>query len=299
MVSAPIAAPGMDPLVGAYRVVKTMGRPGMATPLRHEAALLGVVHHRGMAGMAGWARAYERFRPPVHWPWIAVKLVASELLAACLHHASTFPLVPPTPAAPEAPDVGAATLFSEEARIHSPSIVHRARRDLKPDNVVCMVARLAHPPRILDESAAGRRLNKRRNRCAGVAMPRSTYEISSSTCDRTSRRCAHVRSKFTRLANQARRRCRCPVKRANQARRPRWRLVAGRTRDVIPPFVQHTSSPRMTPSRMTPSRMGALNCRGVVPKPQATPASHRLPQLACRVKLPRHSATHTARQGRR
>lgn len=299
MVSAPIAAPGMDPLVGAYRVVKTMGRPGMATPLRHEAVPLGVVHHHsmaGMAGLAGLARVCERFRSPVHRPWIAVKLVASELLAACLHHASTFPLVPPVRAVPEG---CVATLFSEVARIHSPSIVHRAHRDLKPDNLVCTVARLANPPRVLDESVAGTRLNQRLNRCADVAMSRSTYEISSSACDQKSRRCARVRSKFTRLADPSCRSYRCPVKGANQARRPRWPMAAGGTRNMIPPFVQHTSSPLMTPSRSTPSLMGALNCRPVVRKPQSTPASHRLPKLACRVKLPRHSATHTARQGRR
>lgn len=273
MVSAPIAALGMDSLVGAYRVVKTLGRPGLA-------------------------RVYERSRSPVHWPGIAVKFVASELLAACLHQASTFPLVPPVMAVPEAPEGGTATLFSEVARIHSLSIVHRAHRDLKPDDLVCTVARLENPLRVLDESVAG----KRRNRSAGVAIPRSTYEISSSARDQKPRRCARARSKFTRLAAPSRRSCRSLVKGSHQSRWRRWAQPAGWTRHESPPFAQHTSSlliPLIPPSRSTASHMEALNCRPVVPKPQSTPASRRLPSLACRVKLPRPSATHTARQGRR
>jgi len=167
MTAEPIATLGQDSLVGTYRIVKEIGRggmatvyeaahtvlprraavkvmhaellrqPGMATRLVQEAAILENVHHPGVV------RVYECHLLPDHRPWIAMELVEGETLANRLHDASKLP----------ATDV--ATLLSDVAdvlaTVHSTGVVHR---DLKPDNLLCTPMDHVYPLRVLDWGVA-------------------------------------------------------------------------------------------------------------------------------------------------
>lgn len=167
MTSEPIATLGQDSLVGAYRIVKEIGRggmatvfeaahtvlprraalkvmhaellrqPGMATRLVQEAAILETVHHPGVV------RVYECHLLPDHRPWIAMELVEGETLANRLHYASKLPAIE------------VATLLSDVAdvlaTVHSTGVVHR---DLKPDNLLCTPTDRAFPLRVLDWGVA-------------------------------------------------------------------------------------------------------------------------------------------------
>ena len=167
MRSEPIAPLGQGSLVGAYRIVKEIGRggmatvyeathivlprraalkvmhgellqqPGMATRLVQEAAILEDVRHPGVV------RVYECNLLPDHRPWIAMELVDGENLANRLQDASTLPAL----------DV--ATLLGDVAdvlaTVHRAGVVHR---DLKPDNLLCTPADREYPLRVLDWGVA-------------------------------------------------------------------------------------------------------------------------------------------------
>jgi serine/threonine protein kinase len=167
MMSEPIATLGQDSLVGAYRIVKELGRggmatvyeaahtvlprraalkvmhaellrqPGMATRLVQEAAILEDVHHPGVV------RVYECHLLPDHRPWIAMELVEGETLANRLHHASKLPAVEVAMLLSDVADV--------LATVHRTGVVHR---DLKPDNLLCTPTDRLYPLRVLDWGVA-------------------------------------------------------------------------------------------------------------------------------------------------
>lgn len=167
MTSKPIVTLGPDSLVGSYRIVKEIGRGGMATVyeathtvlprraavkvmheelLRHpgmttrlvqEAAILEDVRHPGVV------RVYECCLLPDHRPWIAMELVEGEILANRLHCASALPALEVATLLSDVADVLAA--------VHSIGIVHR---DLKPDNLLCTPADPEYPLRVLDWGVA-------------------------------------------------------------------------------------------------------------------------------------------------
>jgi len=167
MTSEPLAELGRDSLVGAYRIVREIGRggmatvyeaahtvlprraalkvmhgelrrqPGMATRMVQEAAILEDVRHPGVV------RVYECNLLPDRRPWIAMELVDGETLANRLHYASVLP----------AGEV--ATLLSDVAdvlaAVHRSNVVHR---DLKPDNLLCTPTDRDYPLRVIDWGVA-------------------------------------------------------------------------------------------------------------------------------------------------
>ena len=167
MTSEPITVLAPGSLVGAYQLVKEIGRggmatvyeakhtvlprraalkvlhgdllrqPGMATRLLQEAAILEDVRHPGVV------RVYECSLLPDQRPWIAMELVEGDTLATLLHYTPTLP----------AADV--ATLLSNVAdvlaSVHPTGVVHR---DLKPDNLLCTPANRDYPLRVLDWGVA-------------------------------------------------------------------------------------------------------------------------------------------------
>lgn len=167
MTSGPITLLDQDSLVGAYRIVKQIGRggmatvyeathtllprraalkvmhrellqqPGMATRLVQEAAILEDIRHPGVV------RVYECNLLPDHRPWIAMELVNGETLASRLHVAATLPALE------------VATLLSDVAdvlaTVHCAGVVHR---DLKPDNLLCTPSDREYPLRVLDWGVA-------------------------------------------------------------------------------------------------------------------------------------------------
>jgi serine/threonine protein kinase len=167
MTSRPICALGPGSSVGAYRIVKKIGRggmatvyeamhsvlprraalkvlhgsllrqPGMATRLVQEAAILEDVRHPGVVSV------YECSLLPDHRPWIAMEFVEGETLASKLQKTPVLP----------APDV--ATLLSDVAdvlaAVHQTGVVHR---DLKPDNLFCTPNNRDYPLRVLDWGVA-------------------------------------------------------------------------------------------------------------------------------------------------
>ncbi|HEX2686232.1 MAG TPA: serine/threonine-protein kinase, partial [Kofleriaceae bacterium] len=146
MTSEPIAVLGPGSLVGAYRVIKEIGRggmatvyeathcvlprraalkilhghllnqPGIATRLVQEAAILEDVRHPGVV------RVYECDLLPDRRPWIAMELVEGATLANQLQHVPTLPAAEVASLLSDVADVLAA--------VHRTGVVHR---DLKPD----------------------------------------------------------------------------------------------------------------------------------------------------------------------
>jgi len=167
MRSEAIAKLGTDSLVGAYRIVKEIGRggmatvyeathtvlprraavkvmhpgllgqPGMATRLVQEAAILEGVRHPGVV------RVYDCSLLPDHRPWLAMELVAGETLASRLQRRLMLP----------AGDVAAliGDVADVLAAVHDIGVVHR---DLKPDNLLCTPGDRDYPLRVLDWGVA-------------------------------------------------------------------------------------------------------------------------------------------------
>ena len=167
MRSEPIAKLGTDSLVGAYRIVKEIGRggmatvyeathivlprraalkimhgellgqPGMATRLVQEAAILEDVRHPGVV------RVYDCNLLPDHRPWIAMELVEGETLASQLQRGPVLSAAEVARLVSDVADVLAA--------VHDLGIVHR---DLKPDNLLCTPRDRDYPLRVLDWGVA-------------------------------------------------------------------------------------------------------------------------------------------------
>jgi len=167
MTSEPLAELGRDSLVGAYRIVKEIGRggmatvyeaahtvlprraalkvmhgdlrrqPGMATRVVQEASILDSMRHPGIV------RVYDCNVLADHRPWIAMELVGGDTLANRLHDVTVLP------------PVEVATLLADVAdvlaSVHKAGIVHR---DLKPDNLLCTPTDLDYPLRVLDWGVA-------------------------------------------------------------------------------------------------------------------------------------------------
>jgi len=167
MTSEPLAELGRDSLVGAYRIVREIGRggmatvyeaghtvlprraalkvmhgdlrrqPGMATRVVQEAAILDCVRHPGIV------RVYDCNVLPDHRPWIAMELVEGETLAARLHYAGVLPAAEVATLLSDVADVLAA--------VHKTNVVHR---DLKPDNLLCCPTDREYPLRVIDWGVA-------------------------------------------------------------------------------------------------------------------------------------------------
>ncbi|HET7500413.1 MAG TPA: serine/threonine-protein kinase [Kofleriaceae bacterium] len=167
MTSEPLAELGPDSVVGAYRIVREIGRggmatvyeaahtvlprraalkvmhgelrrqPGMATRMVQEAAILEDVRHPGVV------RVYECNLLPDRRPWIAMEMVDGETLANRLHYASVLPAAEVAALLSDVADVLAA--------VHRTHVVHR---DLKPDNLLCTPTDREYPIRVLDWGVA-------------------------------------------------------------------------------------------------------------------------------------------------
>jgi serine/threonine protein kinase len=167
MTSEPLAELAPDYLVGAYRIVREIGRggmatvyeaahtvlprraalkvmhgelrrqPGMATRMVQEAAILEDVRHPGVV------RVYECNLLPDHRPWIAMELVDGETLASRLSYAKILPAAEVATLLSDVADVLAA--------VHRTHVVHR---DLKPDNLLCTPTDREYPLRVLDWGVA-------------------------------------------------------------------------------------------------------------------------------------------------
>lgn len=167
MTSERLAELGPDSLVGAYRIVREIGRggmatvyeaahtvlprraalkvlhgallrqPGMATRMVQEAAILDGLRHPGVV------RVYECNLLPDHRPWIAMELVEGETLANRLHYASTLPAIEVAVLLADVADV--------LASVHQSDVVHR---DLKPDNILCTPTNGDYALRVLDWGVA-------------------------------------------------------------------------------------------------------------------------------------------------
>jgi len=167
MTSDSLAMLGPDSMVGSYRIVKEIGRGGMATvyeavhTILPRRAAIKVMHgdlrrHPGMASRMvqeaailedlrhpGIVRVYECNILPDLRPWIAMGLVDGETLASRLHYASRLPAVEVATLLAEVSDVLAA--------VHSGGIVHR---DLKPDNLLLTPSDREFPLRVIDWGVA-------------------------------------------------------------------------------------------------------------------------------------------------
>jgi len=167
MISEPIAELGPDSVVGAYRIVRELGRggmatvyeavhtvlprraavkvmhgallrqPGMATRMVQEATILDHVRHPGVV------RVFECNLLPDRRPWIAMELVEGETLADRLHAAKTLPALEVAMLLTNVADVLAA--------VHHGGVVHR---DLKPDNLLCTPSDRDYALRVLDWGVA-------------------------------------------------------------------------------------------------------------------------------------------------
>jgi serine/threonine-protein kinase len=167
MTSERLAELGPDSLVGAYRIVKEIGRggmatvyeaahtvlprraalkvmhgallrqPGMATRMVQEATILEDVRHPGVV------RVYDCNLLPDRRPWFAMELVEGETLANKLNYATTLPAIEVATLLADVTDVLAA--------VHRTGVVHR---DLKPDNLLCTPTDCDYALRVLDWGVA-------------------------------------------------------------------------------------------------------------------------------------------------
>jgi serine/threonine-protein kinase len=167
MMLEPAMPLGPETVVGSYRLVKEIGRggmatvyearhavlprraavkimhpelrrqPGMASRLAQEAGILEDIRHPGVV------RVYECAVLPDHRPWIAMELVEGETLAMRIARGS--PLAP----------IEVATLLAELsdvlAAVHAHGVVHR---DLKPDNILLAPRDRDFPLRVIDWGVA-------------------------------------------------------------------------------------------------------------------------------------------------
>ncbi|MGE5183254.1 MAG: serine/threonine-protein kinase [Acidobacteriota bacterium] len=158
---------GPDTVVGSYRLVKEIGRGGMATvyEARHAVlprrAAIKVMHpelrrHPGMATRVvqeaailedirhpGIVRVYDCALLPDHRPWIAMEIVDGETLALRLAHTSPLAALEVATMVAELADV--------LASVHARGVVHR---DLKPDNILLVPGDRDFPLRIIDWGVA-------------------------------------------------------------------------------------------------------------------------------------------------
>lgn len=167
MTSERLAELGPDSLVGAYRIVREIGRggmatvyeavhtvlprraavkvmhgallrqPGMATRMVQEATILEDVRHPGVV------RVYECNLLPDRRPWIAMELVEGETLANRLHYAKALSPIEVATLLTNVADVLAA--------VHRAGVIHR---DLKPDNLLCTPTNRDYALRVLDWGVA-------------------------------------------------------------------------------------------------------------------------------------------------
>jgi serine/threonine-protein kinase len=167
MMSERLAELGPDSMVGPYRIVKEIGRggmatvyeavhtvlprraavkvmhgsllrqPGMATRMVQEATILDDVRHPGVV------RVFECNLLPDRRPWIAMELVEGETLADRIHYAKTLPALEVASLLTNIADVLAA--------VHAAGVVHR---DLKPDNLLCTPTDRDFALRVLDWGVA-------------------------------------------------------------------------------------------------------------------------------------------------
>ena len=155
-----------DATVGSYRLVRQIGRGGMATVFeaRHTVlprrAAIKVMHAelRHQPGMAtrvvqeaaiiedirhpGIVRVYECNLLPDHRPWIAMELVQGETLATRMAQ-STLPASEVAKLLVGVAEVLAAT--------HARGVIHR---DLKPDNLILTPTDRDYPLRLIDWGVA-------------------------------------------------------------------------------------------------------------------------------------------------
>lgn len=167
MTFEPFAELGADSLVGAYRIVKEIGRGGMATvyeavhTVLPRRAALKVMHpellrHPGMATRVvqeasiledvrhpGVVRVYDCNVLPDRRPWIAMELAEGETLASRLNYATRLPAVEVAALLSDVADV--------LASVHKAGVIHR---DLKPDNLLCTPRDRDYPLRVLDWGVA-------------------------------------------------------------------------------------------------------------------------------------------------
>jgi serine/threonine-protein kinase len=167
MTSSSVEELGPDQVVGSYRLVREIGRGGMATvyEARHvmlpRRAAIKVMHgelrkHPGMATRVvqeasiledirhpGVVRVFECSLLPDHRPWIAMELVEGETLANRLFHRGTLPPHEVVTLLAEITDVLAA--------VHALGVIHR---DLKPDNILVTPADREFPIRVIDWGVA-------------------------------------------------------------------------------------------------------------------------------------------------
>lgn len=167
MTSAPFAELGPDSLVGAYRIVKEIGRggmatvyeavhtvlprraalkimhpellrqPGMATRVVQEASILEDVRHPGVV------RVFDCNVLPDRRPWIAMELVQGDTLANRLADLSRLPASEVATLLGDVADVLAA--------VHKSNVIHR---DLKPDNLLLTPGDHDYPLRVVDWGVA-------------------------------------------------------------------------------------------------------------------------------------------------
>ena len=164
----PLASLGPDAIVGAYRIVKELGRggmgtvyeavhtllprraaikimhpellrqPGMATRMVQEASILEELKRH-----AGIVRVFECGLLTDHRPYIVMELIEGESLAARLHRVPTLPSIEVARVLADVAGVLAA--------VHPAGIVHR---DLKPDNVLLTPRDEFYPLRVIDWGVA-------------------------------------------------------------------------------------------------------------------------------------------------
>ena len=167
MTCEPAVLLGPDTVVGSYRLVRELGRggmatvyearhtvlprraaikvmhgelrrqPGMATRVVQEAAILEDIRHPGVT------HVFDCSLLPDHRPWIAMELVEGETLAARFMRSAAMPSY----------DVAAllAELADVLASVHARGIVHR---DLKPDNIILVPGDRDFPLRVIDWGVA-------------------------------------------------------------------------------------------------------------------------------------------------
>ncbi|HEY0190556.1 MAG TPA: serine/threonine-protein kinase [Kofleriaceae bacterium] len=167
MTSEPLAELGPDSLVGGYRIIREIGRggmatvyeaahtvlprraalkvmhaallrqPGMSTRMVQEGSILEDVRHPGVV------RVYDCNLLPDHRPWLAMELVAGDTLADRLQYTPVLPALEVATLIADVADVLAA--------VHQAGVVHR---DLKPDNLLCTPTDADYPLRVIDWGVA-------------------------------------------------------------------------------------------------------------------------------------------------